>query len=172
MVFNLISSKDSDEIRTMLTKSDNIEIMMINKRDEIIEELFESLSQRYQEGLEEKMKGREFVFDSVHLLHYNLHKISLNRGGSYIDSPEWLKNKKTTINPKNNADKCFQYTLTVALNFQNIKKIQKEYQKLRFLLISMIGKRFPSHKNNWKNSKSNNESIAFNILMYLIILKK
>ena len=94
MVFNLISSKDSDEIRTMHTKSDNIEIMMVNKRDEIIEELFESLSQRYQEGLEEKMKGREFVFDSVHLLHYNLHKISLNRGGSYKDSPEGLKKMK------------------------------------------------------------------------------
>ena len=38
------------------------------------------------------MRGSKFVFDSVDLLHYNLHKISLNRGGSYIDSAEWLKN--------------------------------------------------------------------------------
>ena len=49
-------------------------------------------------------------------MHYDLNKISLIRGGSYIDSPKWLKNKKATINPKNNDQKCFQYALTVALN--------------------------------------------------------
>ena len=43
MVINFISSKDSDEIRTMHTKSNNIEIMMDNETDEIIEELFKSL---------------------------------------------------------------------------------------------------------------------------------
>ena len=54
MIINFISSKDSDEIRTMVTKSNNIEIMMGNETDEIIEELFESLLQKYQEGLEQK----------------------------------------------------------------------------------------------------------------------
>ena len=67
-----------------------------------LKKLFQSLLQKYQERLEEKMRGSEFVFDSDDLLHYKLQKISLNRGGSYIDSPEWLKNKKATINPKNN----------------------------------------------------------------------
>ena len=77
--------------------------------------------QKYQEGLEKSMKGSDFVFDSVDLLYYKLHKISLNRGGSYIDSPEWLKNKRSTINPKNiNDDKCFQYSVTVALNHEQI----------------------------------------------------
>ena len=88
MMINFMSSKDFDEIRTMHTKSNNLEIIMGNETDEIIKELFESLLQRYQEGLEEKIKGSKFVFDSVDLLHYNLHKISLNRGGSYIDSPK------------------------------------------------------------------------------------
>ena len=55
----------------------------------------------------------KFVFDRDDLLHYILHKISLNRGGSYIDSPEWLKNKKKTINPKNYDDEYFQYAITV-----------------------------------------------------------
>ena len=40
MVINFISSKDSDEIRIMCTKSNNIEIMMANETDEIIEEIF------------------------------------------------------------------------------------------------------------------------------------
>ena len=68
------------------------------------------------------MRGSKFVFDSVDLLYYHLQKIGLKRGRSYIDSPEWLKNKKATINPKNNDNNCFQYALTVALNYQNIKK--------------------------------------------------
>ena len=46
--------------------------------------------------------------------------ISLNRVGSYIDSPKWLKNKKATINPEKNDEKCFQYAVIVALNHQNI----------------------------------------------------
>ena len=95
MAINFISSKkDSDGTRTMRTKSDNKAIMMGSETDKIIEELLESLLQRYQEGLEESMRGREFIFDCVDALYYNINKISLNRGGSYIDSPEWLKKMK------------------------------------------------------------------------------
>ena len=63
--------------------------------------LIKSFFQKYQEELEESMRGSEFAFDSVDLLYYHLQKISLDRSGSYIDSPKWLKNKKATINPKN-----------------------------------------------------------------------
>ena len=84
----------------MHTKSDNIEFVLGNETNEIIEELFKSLLQKYPEGLEEKMGGDKFAFDSVDLLYYELHKISLNRSGSYTDSPKWLKNKKAAINPK------------------------------------------------------------------------
>ena len=62
------------------------------------------------------MRGSEFIFDSGDALYYGLNKISLSRGGSNIDSPEWIENKKATINPGNNDDKCFQYDLTVELN--------------------------------------------------------
>ena len=107
MAINFISSKDSDETRTMHTKSNNVEIMMGSKTDEIIEEVFESFLQKYQEGLEESMRGSEFSYDSVDALYYNLNKVSLSRGGSYIDSPKWLKNKETTINPKINMTSVF-----------------------------------------------------------------
>ena len=69
-----MSKDDSDETRNMRTKSDNIEIMLGSETDEIIEELFKSLLQKYQEGLEESMKGSEFIFDSVNLLYYHLRK--------------------------------------------------------------------------------------------------
>ena len=72
MQINFISSKDSEETRTMHTKSHNIEIMMGNETDEIIEKLFESLLQNYQKDLEESMRGSEFVRDSINLLYYHL----------------------------------------------------------------------------------------------------
>ena len=90
--------------------------------DEIIEELFDFLLRRYQEKLEQSMRRSEFAFDSVDLLYYKFHKISLNRVGSYIDSPKYLKDKKLIINPKINDDKCFQYAITVVLNHKNIVK--------------------------------------------------
>ena len=73
----------------MHTKSDNIGIIMSSETNDIIEELCESLLQKYQERSGESMRGSEFIFDSVDLLYYNLQKISLNRkGSSYIDSPK------------------------------------------------------------------------------------
>ena len=94
IIIDFFFSKDYKETCTMHTKSHNIEIMMGNETDKIIEVLFESLLQRYWVGLEESLRGSEFIFDSVNSLCYKLHKISLNRGGSYIDSPKWLKIKR------------------------------------------------------------------------------
>ena len=51
MIINFTSYKGSDEIRTMHLKSNNVEIKMGNETDEIIEERFESLLQKYQAGL-------------------------------------------------------------------------------------------------------------------------
>ena len=62
----------------------------------------------------EPIKGSEFAFDHIHLLYYKCHKIIPNRGGSYTDSPDWIKNKKAAINPIDKKDnKCFQYPVTV-----------------------------------------------------------
>ena len=76
VAINFISSKDSDETRTMHTKSNNAEIMIGSETDEIIEDLFECFLQKYQEGLEESMRGSEFAYDSVDVLYYNLNKVS------------------------------------------------------------------------------------------------
>ena len=65
MANDFISSKDSDETRTMRAKSNYVEIMIGSETDEIIKELFKSFLQRYQDGLEESMEGKEFVFDAV-----------------------------------------------------------------------------------------------------------
>ena len=109
MAVNFFSSKDSEEIRTMHSKSDNIEVLNGKETDEIIEYLLSSILQRYQKGLEESMKGSEFVFDSVDSLYYKLHK----------------------VNQKNNENKCFQYALTVTLNHEKIGKDPQRITKIK-----------------------------------------
>ena len=84
----------------MHSKSDNIEIMINDEADEVMKNLFDSLKSGYQNNLE-SMKGSEFVFDYVQLLYYKCHKTNFNRDGSYISSPDWINNKKGTINPIN-----------------------------------------------------------------------
>ena len=79
-----ISSKDSGETRTSYVWSDNEEIRWGIKTDGIINKLFKSLLDDYQN--EEKIirGASDFNFESVELLKYSPHKIKLKRGGSYI----------------------------------------------------------------------------------------
>ena len=68
--------------------------MVNDEADEVIKELFDSLKNRNQNSLE-SMKGSEFVFNFFQLLYYKCHKINSNRGGSYIDSPNWIKKQNS-----------------------------------------------------------------------------
>ena len=155
----------SDETRIMHTRSDNEDFMNGSDTYEIIEGLFESFLQKYEENLQNKIRGLEFEFDGVNFLYYDFNKISLNRGGSYIDSPKWLKDKKSTINPKNNDYKCFQYAVTLALNLDKIKKDPQRISKIKPFIDQYNWKDidFPSTSKDWKKFELNNE-IALNIL--------
>ena len=121
---NFISLKlGSDETLIMYTRSDNIEIMFGDDNDDIIEQLFESLLKKYEENLQNKMRGSEFEFDGVNFLYYDFNKTSINRGGSYIDSPKWLKDKKSTRNPKNS-----EIALNILYVPYNTKQINIAYK--------------------------------------------
>ena len=135
-----VSFTDANETREMHTKSDNIET---------------------------KMKGSSFTFERIDLLEYHLHKISLNRGSSYIKSSEWIKNKGVTINPKNTKNNnCFQYAITAALNYQNIDSHPERISKLKPFINNYNWKNieYPSHSKDWVKFECNNKTIALNIL--------
>ena len=112
----------SDETHIMYSRSTPEEIMSGSETEEIIEKLIKSLLQKYQGNLQNKMKGSDFIFIGVNYLFYDLNRITISKGGSYIESPKWLKDKKCTINQNNTDNKCFQYATTLALNFNNIDK--------------------------------------------------
>ena len=163
---NFISLKPgSDEMHVMHTKSDNEEFMNGDDTNEIIKLLFESFLQRFEENLQEKMRGSDFEFDGSNFFNYNFNKTSIYSGGSYIDSPKWLKDKKSTLNPKNNDHKCFQYVTTLALNFDNINNHPEKISKIRPFIDQYNWKDidFPPTNKDWKKFELNNK-VALNIL--------
>ena len=161
-----VSSLDTNENHIMHTKSDNIEIMNGTKTNDAINELFNSFLKRYQEGLETKMKGSGYILERADLLGYHLHKISLNRGSSNINSPKWLK-KTATINSKNTMDnEYFKYAITAALRHQEIRRNPQRISKLKPFIDNYNWKdiEFPSHSNDWRKFEQNNKAVALNIL--------
>ena len=84
VTINFISSKDhNDEESEMHSISDNIKVMIIDEADEVVENLFKSLHNRYQNNLEKSMKGSDFVVYYIRLLYYKCHKINPKCDGSY-----------------------------------------------------------------------------------------
>ena len=78
------------------------------------------------------MRGSEFAFGYVQLMYYKCHKINVNREGSHIDYSDWIKSKTATINSINKKDnKCFQYVVRVALNYEGIKKDPQKIKKIK-----------------------------------------
>ena len=112
------------------------------------------------------MRGSDFIFDSDQHMYYKCHKVNFKRRGSYIESPEWIKIKKATINLKNDVDKCFQYTATAALNYEEIKwnpervlNIKPFTNKYNWKGINCLSK-----TGDWKRFEKNNPAIALNVL--------
>ena len=172
---NFISLRPgSDETRVMHTRSVNEEFMNGSNTDEVIKALFKSILQKYQENLQEKMKGSDFAFGGINYLYYDLNKITISKGGSYIDSPKWLKNKKSTINPKNNDYKCFQYAITLALNYDKIDRNPQRISKIKPFIENYNWKDidFPSTRKDWNKIELNNNNIALNILYVPFNTKK
>ena len=105
--------------------------MINDKADKIVEIPFESLLNRYQIGLEKSMAGSDFIFDCVHLFYRKCHKINFKWAGPYINSPNWIKDKKVTINLINRKDNTrIQYAITVTLDNEEIGKHPERRTKI------------------------------------------
>ena len=159
---NCISTINFEDTRTVYSASKPVEIFMGANTDDAIGRLFDTLLQRFQQAIETSNdNGRGFTHESVALLYYYFQKINIRRAESYIKSREWIVSKGATINLKNEKDnKCFQYSITSALNCNKTKKIYSRYiEKLKRVNID-----FSSYSRDWKEFEQNNTSVALNVI--------
>ena len=166
MGVNFISTNDTEEIRAFYVRSDNEEIRSGNETPEIITKLIESFLSNYQEVEKMLRSGSNFVFESVDSFAVRIHKINLKREKSYIKSPEWILNKRATIKPKNKDNKCFQYSITVALNHQKIENHPERISNVKPFIVKYNWKSidFSAGIKDWKKFEENNKEVALNIL--------
>ena len=86
---NCISTKDFEETRTIYSASKSVEILMGSHTDDVIDRLFDTTLQKFQQAIEiSNERGSEFTHESVVLLYYYFQKIDIRRAESYIKSPK------------------------------------------------------------------------------------
>ena len=164
---SFISQKpNSNEIRVMFTRRPPEEFMIGSETEEVAEKLIMSILQKYQDNLQNKRKSSDFIFNGINYLYYDINRITISKGGSYIESPKWLKDKKCTINKKNNDNKCFQYATTLALNINSIDKHHQRMSKIKPFIDNYNWNdiNFPAIKKDWNKFELNNKNVALNIL--------
>ena len=74
----------------------------------------------------------------VKLTHCKRHNVNYKRGGSYIDSTDWIKNKKPTINPKNEDNICFKYEATFTMIYKEVKNNPERASNIKPFLNCQI----------------------------------
>ena len=85
---------------------------------------------------------------------------------TFIESPEWIKNKKCTINPQNIRNKCFQYSIIISLYNKEIKNNPERISKIEPFINNFNWENinFPPEEQDYKTFEMNNKSIVLNIL--------
>ena len=120
--FNMVHISDKRRI-THLSRSDNVTGMPSSNTNEILEQLLISFYKKLNDDLQLSRESSSFGYESVEECNIHFNKIDLRRGASFIDTPEWLKHKKATINPQNKNDVyCFMYTIGIALYHNELGK--------------------------------------------------
>ena len=135
--------------------------MKLNSTD--IDVIFDELIKKHHD-LTESLKIIDLIPEGIESIIYNFTEIIMSN--TFIESPEWIKNKKCTMNPQNKDNKCFLYSITVALNYQNIKNNPERISKIKPFINSLNWDNinFPPKEQDYKNFEMNNKSIALNVL--------
>ena len=100
-------------------------------------------------------------------MYYKCQKINSNRGGSYIDSLDWIKEKAAINQINEKFYKCFPNAVAVMLNHKEIKKDLQRLTKMKPFINKYNWERinFPPGKHDWKIFLKNNVTVAFNVCM-------
>ena len=114
-------------------------IMRGTDLEEVIEDMYQKILGDY-ETLSQTCESSNYVFVRIVEMTYHCHKVDMNRGSSYVDLPDWIKNKKCCINPKNeDDDECFKWAVTAFCIITTLEVILSEFQRSNRTLKGIIG---------------------------------
>ena len=154
---NCISVKNFEDTRIIYSASKPVEIFMGSDTKDVIDRLLDTILERFQQAIETSNDNRSgFTHESVGLLYYCFMKIDIRRA----EPPDWISNRRATIHPKNEKDKCFQWSITSAVNYnKNKTRYLKKIKKIKMVDIDLL-----SHQRDWEEFEQNNTLIALNVL--------
>ena len=164
--FILVFKKVNNEFERFIRyiDSNGLTLRYGDNVSEFIRKLYDSLEE--YEKSQNNLRGSNFVFNSVDLSYLQVVKISSKRGGSYIETSEWIKNKKAIINPQNYHDnKCFAYSLIASALYDEIGRDHNRVSKLKRYMdyFNWNDINFPTQQKDWDLFEENNRDVALNI---------
>ena len=165
--FNMVHISDNRRI-THSSRSDNVICMPSSNANKILEQLLSSLYEKFNDDLQLSRESSSFVYESVEECNIHFHKKDLRRVTSFIDTPEWLKHKKATINPQNvNNVYCFMYAATIALYHSELGKNPGRISKKLDILVHCFNWHditFPASYEDYTTFERLNSDVALNVL--------
>ena len=154
------SEKTKNNLRKYLKKQEDL---FCNEDDDNIEDLkicIESLN---------SLKNKYFEENSFQSKRHN--KLI---SSTFIETPDWIKHKKFSINPHNKDNKCFQYSIVASLYHKEIKNNQERISKIKPFINNLNWENinFPPEEEDYKTFDVNNKSILLNVLQEVKKKKK
>ena len=153
---------------THFSRSDNVICMPSSNTNEILDQLLTSLYEKFNDDLQLSRESSSFAYESVEKCNIHFHKIDLQRGASFIESPPWLKHIKATINPQNTNDTyCFMYAIAIALFHEVLGKNPGRVSKKLLEYANAFNWRdidFPASYEDYTTFERLNDAVALNIL--------
>ena len=163
-MINLITKNHEAELHVNLvfrskTNLNNECNIFITSKSADIDEVVDRLIKKHED-----LKNINSLLKGVESITYSITKIIVKN--TFIESPEWIKNKKYTINPQNIRNKCFQYSIIISLYNKEIKNNPERISKSEPFInnFNCENINFPPEEQDYKTFEMNNKSIVLNIL--------
>ena len=138
------------------------QILIMSEMSVISADIDEVLDQLIKKN--EDLKDTNFLLKGVESITYSFTKIIVKN--TFIESPDWIKNKKCTINSQNKDNKCFQYSIIISFYHKKIKNNPERISKIKPFINNLNWENinFPPEQHDYKIFEMNNKSIALDIL--------
>ncbi|XP_050060033.1 uncharacterized protein LOC126551227 [Aphis gossypii] len=104
----------SPEIESKYLQTTNYEIFLESNMDEIYINMNDKILYEH-ERVSDNLAGSNWVLQSIDILNIAINKYDPIRGSTYIRTPDKIANKKSTVNVKNEDNKCFLWSILAHL---------------------------------------------------------